>query len=276
MFKEQINKKDIWNPYFYKHFAGFASITPFLEEVGYIQSWPTLAKYNAFALSYLPQNNISEKITFVAQDENRQYEQQIFHQHQIPTRLNVWHDFFNNVSWIVFPKLKWAMIKRYCQEKTEFKKTRTPLQNVLAHFDECGMVICTDSQDIVDKIQAFDWKALFCQTPNLQQHCLPVFIGHGLMEKGLSPYVGMTAKVIILKVDQQFFTLSTKAQNKKIDNDIASYIECASFPCDPKLLQPFPLLGWPNWHALQSEEFYNNTHYFRARKISDGQNIVLT
>ncbi len=189
---------------------------------------------------------------------------EIYHNGKIPTRNASWHDFFNNITWLVFPKLKRAIVDKMCQDPFEIG-ARTSLQNTLAHFDECGIVICSSEPHFFKFIQNHQWQDFFCQY-DIAKSCLPVIIGHGLMEKALNPYIGMTAKAIFLDVEAQFFSLDTLQQNKIIDEKIAQFILSEDFPTQPKALHPFPLLGWPAWHENQDEAFYNNKNYFREKR----------
>lgn len=264
MFTEPINKNDTWNPYFYKYFPGFSSILPVWKPLAayFPYAWPQVEDYNQIAATK------KSRVLFVNQHQQAEYEWEIFHHQRVMTREYHWHDFFNNLTWLSFPKLKWAIIKRVCQEfSQDSAKMRTGRQNLLAHFDECGMVICSDKPQILEDIKAFRWKKLFRQTSNLQQHCLPVIIGHGLLEKSLSPYIGMTAKAILLQVCADFFTHSNLWQLKYIDEKIAHFIQSENFPDSPQSLQPFPMLGWPTWHPENhTEKFFENTHYFREER----------
>lgn len=274
MFTEQINKKDTWNPYFYKHFPGFNCILPLWKrlEAYFPYSWPQVEDYNAIAKA---QRN---RISFVVQHTQSRYEWEIYHHRRVMTREFHWHDFFNNLTWLSFPKLKWSITKRVCEEfSSDSVKQRNKRQNLLAHFDECGVVICSDKRSILEDIEDFRWKKVFFETPALARHCLPVIVGHGMLEKALSPYIGMTAKAILLYVPTSFFSLSNVAQLKYIDEEIADFIQSPEFPKSPQSLQPFPLLGWPSWHPENKQGyFYENKDYFRAgRTIKDGVQLAL-
>lgn len=93
-----------------------------------------------------------------------------------------------------------------------------------------------------------------------------MIFGHGLFEKAQNPYIGMTGKVMFLEVTADFFRLPIHERLKYIDLQLAEWILSANFPEEPKALHPFPLLGWPKWHAQNhSAVFYDNQNYFRPR-----------
>lgn len=236
-----------WDPFFYKRFQGFESVQ-FWEKLAHLYpQWPTIEDYN----------RLKNKVGFIAQNPDIQYESQIYHHKQVPTRLHNWHDFFNNVTWLIWPKLKWALIEANIKE-VKNNHLRTPMQNLLAHFDECGMVICSTEEDVFEDIKAHRWKKLFLDK-NLLTHTHPFIVGHGLLEKGLNPYIGMTGKAIFMPVEKDFFTLSLKEKITFIDAQ----------PLCLQKLWPFPLLGWPGWYPHQEEVFYDNAQYFREKKIPE-------
>jgi len=232
----------IWDPAFYQKFPGYAGILPIWSNA----HWPQLNDYNKMA------HNFACPISFIAQSQKCRYEKVIYESRLVPTRLNHWHDFFNNLTWLQWPKIKWAMIQRYYEEG--LSASRTPLQNILAHFDECGVIICSENLEVFEHIQQMQWKTLFWHKRNLLAHCQCIIIGHGLLDKARAPYIGMTGKTIFLPY--------IPASLKIIDEVIAQTILSTSLA-----LMPFPLLGWPVWHAdNQYEEFYDNTDYFRAKR----------
>jgi len=52
-----------------------------------------------------------------------------------------------------------------------------------------------------------------------------------------------------------------------VDNTTFDHISSISSP-SPKSLHPLPVLGIPGWWHNQYEEFYNNTNYFRSKKLA--------
>lgn len=262
MFIEPQNKKDIWNPFFHKDFPGFASVAPSWELLlgRSMHAWPSIDDYNAFAKC----SQLS--ISFTEQLNDMRYLWEIYHNAKVPTRVQSWHDFFNNLTWLVFPKLKGAIVDKMCQDPFD-TKARSSIQNTLAHFDECGIIICSSQPNLFELLKNHQWQDFFCNK-NVAKDCLPVIIGHGLMEKALKPYIGMTAKAVFLQVKPDFFALSTNDQNKIVDEKIAQFILSADFPTQPKALHPFPLLGWQGWYENQDDAFYSNKDYFRERRVN--------
>lgn len=247
----------IWDPFFYHRSPAFKDLLPFWQgiENKFSEAWPTVEDFN----------QIENKMHFVLQKEGMQYIWEIYKNNVIPMRCENWHDFFNNLTWLIWPKLKKAITIRMCQEVSQ--QGRTPLQNSLAHFDENGAILCYDDPVFVEYIKEFQWKKLFWETENLSQHLQCMVMGHGLFEKLLFPFLGITAKAIFLKVPSAYFFWSHPDQLAYVDDQIADYILSEHFPRVPRALQPFPLLGWPNWYEGNREEsFYDNQQYFRPKR----------
>lgn len=258
----------IWDPDFHKKFLGYASVTPFWERIApqFATQWPQIADYNALAERILQDTGLR----FVEQTQEMRYEQEVYLHKRIPTRLAHWHDFFNNLTWLNFPLSKWAILQRTDTENQQDKtnlKIRTPLQNVLAHFDECGIIFCSDDIQWFEHLKNFRWKALFWEAREaLLTHSYSIVFGHGLMEKALSPYVGMTGKAVCIQVPSIFFTYTEAQKIAYVDQVLAQYIASLDFPTTPKALHPFPLLGWPAWDPHNNQElYYENTYYFRVK-----------
>lgn len=252
-----------WDPYFYPKFPGFKNSLPLWEKMPLFENWPLIEDYNQMANFT---NNPS--LRFMVQNSQMDYENEVYTAHQVPTRLYHWHDFFNNLSWLTFPKAKWAMIEQSQREKIAANNhQRSTKQNVLAHFDECGILLCSDQDEFFSSIAEFEWKKNFWDKREaLLEHCYPIILGHGILEKCLKPYLGMTAKAIFVKTPSHFFKLTAAQKIALIDENLSHFILSPNFPQTPKNLIPFPLLGWPKWHpANDFASFYDNNDYFRSK-----------
>lgn len=241
-----------------------------------MHSWPTPEDYNCLVKKFHEGNSLEYPLYFTQQTQHMEYEREVCQNRIIPTREGLWHDFFNNFTWIIWPKLKWAIAQRSFSERSfPFFAKRTSRQNLLAHFDECGIIVCSDQEYIFEYIKQHEWKKLFFHSKDLIKHCYPMIIGHGLFEKALSPFIGLTAKAIFLQVSKNFFSLSCLEKSKYIDEEIAKYILSENFVDQPKSLHPFPFLGWPGWYHNQNESFYENSNYFRAKRNGQEQSVEL-
>ncbi len=197
------------------------------------------------------------------------YAPRIYLTGEVQTRLENWHDFFQAASWSLFPKTKvvindihfHAAQRRF--QLTDDRSRRSPQENALSLFDECGAVLVAEHDRYLDMVRHHAWHELFWQNRSAWGRSLNCYLfGHAMYEKAVNPYIGMTANCLLLTVDQPFFTLSLEDQLCRIDAML-----CATLPdrlLQPSDLKPLPILGIPEWHEQnQHEVFYANTDYFR-------------
>ena len=146
---------------------------------------------------------------------------------------------------------------------------RTPIENMLSLFDEGGAVIVSCDESLLQLIRDFQWKELFWHRRDALKETLQcVTFGHAMYEKGLVPYIGMTANTILLSCEADYFNKSTKQQWAWVDEKLAKIFSAGELYHTPKDLQPFPILGMPGWDADNGEEsYYDNTQYFRPGRF---------
>ncbi len=277
--KQESSKiSNLWENKFCKGYKGFDFVHHILG--AYWTSFsalPDISEINFLAQHYYHAMNISfeYRVCFEPQKYDIPYEENVSTNQKVYTRHNSWHDFFNNITWILWPKTKSAIVDTILAQRSE-QKNRTAKQSFLAQLDECGMIIVTALPSLVDKILTHDWSALFFR--HRAQHSLfePIVFGHGLMEKAIDPYIGMTAKAIIIVVKPDYFNLSTNIKLNFLDQLLSQLIMSKACPPTPKSLQPFPLLGMPGWHPNnEREEFFEQKNYFRPKRNNVKECAVL-
>jgi hypothetical protein len=274
---------DTWNADFFEQSPLFDAIQnaslPFAE----LHQWPTLEQFSC----ELGKNNIrshgDRPVHAVAQGYAPEifddyYESRIYLKGELQTRLENWHDFFNAMCWLQFPKTKAALNALHFEysKKRQLGTNRSPLENAITLFDECGAVIVADEDSLLDLIRNHQWKSLFWNRQHWNTDCWKnneggvgrircYVFGHAMYEKALTPYLGMTAHAVLIKQAGDFFRKSYLDQLAEVDrlvSDIWLNKEIES----PKGLHPFPLLGVPGWWSEeQDEEFYSNKAYFRSK-----------
>jgi hypothetical protein len=230
-------------------------------------------------LSALPQpilTHSGQALKIVKQDGkpghfSEHYAPRIYLSGEIQTRTENWHDFFQFLTWFMFPKTK-AVINAIhipaarvrIENQTDLGR-RSPVENMLSLFDEGGAVILSSDQSLLDLIRDFKWKELFWQRrEELDNKLRLVTFGHAMYEKGLAPYVGMTANCVLLHVDDKLLQQSNQQQLEWIDNALAKLFTEGEHYKKPKDLSPFPLLGLPGWDKDNAHEsYYDNLDYFR-------------
>ena len=200
-----------------------------------------------------------------------QYEARIYLTGEVQTRLNNWHDLFNALVWITFPNTKAELNQLHyqalSQEWRTGNKQRGPLRDAATCFDESGVVVVCSDSNLIELLKNFEWKALFwAQRAALVERMKFFIFGHGLYEKALNPYVGMTGKGIVLSVAGDFFSQSLSVQLDAIDIMLVDFMrQHLSTTTD---LTPVPVLGYPGWSSSNADEtYYDNRQYFRPRPM---------
>ena len=196
------------------------------------------------------------------------FEHRIYLKGEILVRKDSLHDFFNALIWIKYPFSK-ALINKlqYIEINNTIQRNRTSLGDFLTHFDEDGMVVACNDDNLLKLIKNHEWKELFFVNKNLLAHKLQFYpFGHALFSKLSNPYVGITANSIFIKVEKTFFEADFKKQLTEIDRKCSSYLFNISKNSKQKTLNPIPVLGIPGWHlCAEKESFYSDKNYFRKK-----------
>ena len=128
------------------------------------------------------------------------------------TRPGNWHDLFNALAWIAFPKAKAAINAQHAamlaEGGEEEARRRSPARDALTLFDEGGVAVASSSPEMLRLIEDFEWKALFWERrEELARKVRFVAFGHSLFEKVLEPFDGVVAKTVFLPVSDFFAML---------------------------------------------------------------------
>ncbi|MCW9012890.1 MAG: DUF3025 domain-containing protein [Gammaproteobacteria bacterium] len=259
--------RDIWNPYFFNSSPIFDPIKKVSKIHASSTDWPTLESLQTqFAVSDInikpvPQGGKPE--TF-----EEHYEPRIYLKGELQTRTENWHDFFNAMVWLTFPETKNILNKLHFKAATNRNAgtNRSPLENAITLFDECGIIIISDDAYLLKLIRQHEWSGLFLQhRDKFFNHVQCIVFGHAIYEKNLAPYIGMTCQAILIHSDALLETAILK-QYSTIDNCLADLWNKGAI-LTSRDLQPFPVLGVPGWHNKNSSaDFYGNRDYFRPLK----------
>ncbi len=267
-----------WQPSFDHDKPLFTPLRPLLGPFRHFQKWPGLEDYQRLldtkAEPIRTQHGATLKI--VAQQGkpdhfDQHYAPRIYLYGEIQTRTENWHDFFQLLTWFLFPKTK-AVINAIHIPRAKQRiegggdiGRRSPVENMLSLFDEGGVVITSCDASLLQLIKDFKWKELFWQRrEELSQNLECTTFGHAMYEKALAPYLGMTANAILLQVDESFYAKTAAGRLHYIDEQLAAIFADGKRYTQPRDLNPFPILGMPGWDADNSEPaYYDNTDYFR-------------
>jgi len=268
-----------WNIARIKTAPFYAALRLAQERLGSPQAWPTLADYQRL-LDNLPQplrTASGKPLRVVAQaqekplDWRQGYEPRIYLQGALQTRLESWHDCFNLLTWISFPLAKaalnarqYALLAARAQDAAP-SGPRNPNQDALTQFDESGVLVLSADPQLSELLRNFEWKRLFWEHRAAVKANMRCYLfGHGLMERALTPYRGITGKGIVLPVTAALLTQPLAAQLTAVDGLLAQIIGDAQQLLHPHVLAPVPLLGFPGFTPdNECAEYYDDQRYFR-------------
>jgi hypothetical protein len=199
------------------------------------------------------------------------YEERIYRRGELQVRANNWHDLFNVLVWLTFPRAKVALNARHYaafQRRTPADSpNRGPVEDALTLFDEGGVIVAATSRELLDLLRAFEWKELFWRRRDAVAANMRFYLfGHALYEKALQPFIGITGRGLCFDVGADFLRGPPVMQLSELDARVAAYIGAPDRLTATQNLAPVPILGVPGWCAENEfESYYGNTDYFRPR-----------
>lgn len=231
------------------------------------------AMLNAQTLNYLKnQMKLDMPLSFVCQsrmhDEAQYYEQIIFSQGIVPTRPNSWHDFYNGVIWLQFPKTKRLLNRWHVEDIEQFGMSpRNKRRNQITHFDECGVILVCEDEQLLSQLRQHQFKhVLYEQRHRWGSDIHGVIFGHANYEMLMKPYIGLTGKWLAIEPCVNYFSLPVAEQLNYIDETLVTKLTQQQEFSGDCHLSPLPLLGVPGWYAQNIEAaFYDNQDYFRPK-----------
>jgi hypothetical protein len=209
--------------------------------------------------------------------ERRYYELHIAATGEVETRPENWHDLFNALVWIAFPRSKAAINAQHAaileERGEEEAKRRSPERDALTLFDEGGVIVASSAPGLLRLIVDFEWKELFwSRRAELEAKVRFLAFGHAMYEQALAPYIGMVAKTVFVPVSELFFMLPIEAQVTQADALLAAHFADRARYRSPKMMAPMPILGVPGWHSgTDNESFYDDPVHFRGKRPLHGK-----
>lgn len=211
------------------------------------------------------------RLRFVVQDAHLpfpelSYAQRIAHAGMIATRAHNWHDVFNALTWLSFPRTKLAITQRLADDADDSNDcSRTEQSNALTLFDECAVVLAAVDSCYEDRHESHDWRELFVgHRADWGSRVCPVVFGHGFYDQARDPYLGLTAKAWYERVPASWLLLPAAQLQTRMDERLEFTV--AQTLNSPRQLLPLPVLGVPGWWpANKNPAFYDNTAYFRPK-----------
>jgi len=216
-----------------------------------------------------------EPIRFVPPASSREasalYEVRIFETGEVQTRLDNWHDLFNALVWLAFPKTKAVLNRHHCEQMRarRAERQRGTARDVLTLFDEGGVVVGSADATLSALLTDSKWKELFWTRREGVRGCMRFRVfGHAIYEKALEPYKGVTAKALIVDVAPELLDASTERQLAELDASAVRYFSGPQALASTRSLPPLPVLGVPGWErANERQDYYDDVTQFRPRRI---------
>ena len=230
------------------------------------RDFPTCDQLNAF-LPHGLRSEGGQSIHFVPSTQlgNDAYEHRIYTTGQVSTRPDNWHDLFNALVWLRFPRIKTAMNALHFHAfSQQVKGSRGQLRDALTLFDECGVIVFSNCLESLNSVAERRWTQVF-QTGAFGGTMKLAISGHAMLEKFLSPYKAMTAKAMLVRVSEDQFKLPHEEQLVFLDEKISEKLRVEKWLSSPACLAPLPLAGVPGWWQsdIQDTRFYADSQVFR-------------
>lgn len=196
-----------------------------------------------------------------------QYEVRVYETGEVATRRHNWHDLFNALVWLTFPRTKACLNAHHYRElRAHFgAAVRGTRRDVLTLFDEGGIIVATSDPTVRERLRRHEWKALFWEDRDRLARTTRFHVfGHAILEKAIAPFAGVTAKALVLDVAESFPAGDQCAQLTIIDQAAAAYFEQPQALMSTRTLGPLPILGIPGWTAANDREcYYDDLRQFR-------------
>jgi len=252
----------------------FAPLAPVIERLPE-DHFPTLAELNRLCAEREVVSGGGGPLQFVPQEAKmgEPYEKRVFVYGNVLTRNGNWHDLFNALVWISFPKTKAAINRHHFREMQARKsgEARGPVRDVLTLFDESGVVIASSDASLSELITGFQWKNLFWnRREDVVRGMRFHLFGHALYEKALDPYKGVTGKSVIVDVSAAEFEWTLPQQLSSLDAQLARAFADMRGLNSTEDYAPLPILGVPGWiEDNASERYYEDTQQFRPGRARE-------
>ena len=200
------------------------------------------------------------------------YETRAWRSGEIVTRPDNWHDLFNSLAWCVFPETKREINAQHAARLAtpatgagSSGGSRGAARDVLTLFDEDGIIVPCALPELAELLTTFQWKALFWERrEQVRRHMDFCVFGHALYDKLRAPFHGVTAKALLLQVDEVFFSMPAAARLATIDAMAAARLREPATLQSTRGLAPLPVLGIAGWcEQNEAAEYYDDARQFR-------------
>ncbi|MCG6874347.1 MAG: DUF3025 domain-containing protein [Betaproteobacteria bacterium] len=260
-----------WDPELLRALPPFAAVRPLIDLLSQTD-FPTIDALNWIAAERGIATGGGRALRFVAPREKAgsvesSYEEHVFETGEVPTRESSWHDLFNALAWLAYPRTKAVLNRRHYEElrKRRGEPLRGTARDVLTLFDEGGMLVACAEPALAALVRDFRWKALFWERRGdiVKRMRFHVF-GHAILENALALFRGVTAKALIVDVTDDVIAQPADALNAVLDARAADYFSLPDSLASTRTLAPLPVLGIPGWTPDNEDPaYYDDVDHFR-------------
>ena len=251
----------------------FAPYRPLLETLDLdlaAHRWPQcIAQLNDRAHDRGLVNDNGKPLRFVAPDVagDSAYEAHIWQTGNVPTRRDAegaWHDFFNALVWLTFPRIKARLNALQAGQIAAMGagRTRGSLRDAATLFDENGALLVTADRELVAALRRFDWRTLFVEDrARFSREVQVIVFGHALLDKLRAPYKAACAHVWVVDAAE-----GAALDACRVDDRTAQALDPGSLHAG--VFAPLPVLGIPGWWSANDDlRFYEDPRVFRSGRV---------
>jgi len=256
---------DNWNPAFVERMPLLLPLGGFASRLNGVD-WPAPALLQQLLDDADVRVASGRPLRLVPSGGKLPYEIRVYESAELEVREHNWHDLFNVLVWLMFPRAKAALNARhYAAWSADSGDGRGAVRDALTLFDESGLVVLSARPELLQLIRNFEWKPLFWeQRAELAADMRFLPFGHALCEKALAPYRGMTGHALLLDVDAGWLALEMPELILRVDRLLAALVADPQSMQTTRQLSPLPVLGVPGWcRENECADYYDDTRYFR-------------
>ena len=249
-----------------------ATLRPLLERLA-PDRFPTLDDLNALAREHDVRSGGGAAVAFVPAEAARsrafdaRYEIRIFREGRVPTREGSWHDLFNALAWLKFPRTKAAINRLHHDEMIgrPDARERGTARDALTLLDEGGVIVACADPSLERLLAGFRWKELFwARRDDVAAAMRFAVLGHAIHEKALAPYKGVTAKALVVPTPVEMLARPGDALAAFLDERAAAHLVAPGALASTRAFHPLPILGIPGWTPENADPgYYDDATVFR-------------
>lgn len=192
------------------------------------------------------------------------YETFIHRTARVPTRDNL-HDFFNGLSWLLYPVLKRTLNEVQAEQlaRGHSGAGRGTVRDVATLLDENGAFVQAPPV-LIQALRDRNWQALFDTGRAAWADARFELFGHALLEKLMRPRKAITAHVWVVSEPGQDLLGERAAATIRAQGVLAVRLEA------------LPVAGVPGWCRENADpDFYRDTGVFRPPKETAARGPLL-